>query len=79
MSFFNNAKPIDVRLIAPKALLVQILKLINMIQYSLDNNKGEETVITIRIKNKHRVKLLSAVNSDNLSPVAHNNEIIIGE
>jgi hypothetical protein len=76
----QNIKFIDIRLIACKALLVQLLKLIGYIQYSLDNSSNDsETIITIKIKNRHKIKLSAAVNDTNIVALPHNGTISIGD
>lgn len=77
---FNKPKFIDVRIIACKPLLVQLLKLISYIQYSLDKSQSsnKEITLTLKISNKNKIKLLSAVNDKNITPSAHNGEITIG-
>lgn len=76
----KNVKVIDVRFIACKAILIQLLKLIGFIQYSLENsNEKDEIVLTIRIKNKYKTKLSASVDDTVISQLPHNGEFIIGE
>lgn len=77
--FFKNEKFIDIRLISCKSILTQLLKLIAYIQYALEQNSKEDIVLTVIIRNKHNIKLLHAVDSKNLSSIAYNSNIIIGD
>lgn len=77
--FDQNIKFIDVRFIACKTLLVQLLKLIRYVQYSLENSSDEYVTLNIKIKNPYKVKLLSSINDKNITSIPHKGEIIIGE
>lgn len=78
--FNKSDKFIDVRFMSNKMFLVQLLKLIGYIQYTLDNNNGkEETVLTIRIKNKYKTKLLHSINDESRPSLPPPTEIILGE
>lgn len=77
--FDKNVKFIDIRFISCKPLLVQLLKLIGYIQYSLEQKNTEDIILTVKIKNLHKAKLLSAINDKNIPSMPHTGEIIIGE
>lgn len=79
--FNDKVKFIDIRFVACKSLLVQLLKLISYIQYSLDKSysSGQDIIITLKISNRYKVKLLSAVNDKNITSSPHNGEITIGQ
>lgn len=79
--FNTKIKVIDIRFIACKSLLVQLLKLISYIQYSLDKSysTGKDVIITLKISNKYKIKLLSAINDTNITSSPHDGEIIIGQ
>lgn len=76
----KDVKFIDMRFISHKTLLVQLIKLIRYIQCALENYNGaDDIVITLRIKNKYKVKLLSSINDNEQTALPYPNEIIIGE
>lgn len=78
--FDKNEKFIDVRLISCKPILVQILKLLGYIQYSLEHtDANNEIIITLKIKNKYKATLHAAIDDTAVIPLAHNGTIIIGE
>lgn len=77
--FNKNEKVIDVRLIASSSLLVQILKLISHLQYYLNNCKKEEIVLTLRIRNPYKLKLLASIDDKALNPLPSVKDLIIGE
>ena len=78
--FDKNVKVIDVRFIGCKTLLVQILKLIAYIQHSLENSGTDsEVTITLKIKNRYKVKLHAAIDDKNISALPHNNTLTIGD
>jgi hypothetical protein len=76
----ENVKFIDVRLISCKPILVQLLKLISYIKYSLDNtDDNKDIVLTIKIKNRYKSKLHAAIDDTPITPLSHNGTITIGE
>lgn len=78
--FDKKVKFIDVRLISCKPMLVQILKLLGYIQYSLEHtDANNDIVITLKIKNKYKAKLHAAVDDTQIIPLAHDGTIVIGE
>jgi len=78
--FNKSDKFIDVRFVSNKMFLVQLLKLIGYIQYSLEHNNGkEETVLTLRIKNKYKTKLMHSISDESRPSLPPPVEIILGE
>ena len=78
--FDKNEKFIDVRLISCKPILVQILKLLGYIQYSLEHtDSNNEIIITLKIKNKYKANLRAAIDDTQVTSLAHNGSITIGE
>lgn len=76
----KNTKFIDIRLITCRSLLVQILKLLSYIQYSLENtDKDSDITITLKIKNKYKSKLLISIDDNTITPLAHNGTLTLGE
>jgi len=78
--FDKKVKFIDIRFISSKSIMIQLIKLISYLQYSLENsNEHNETVITIRIKNRYKSSLLASIGDKSITAMPHSKEIVIGE